>query len=193
MQALLLPPIKETLLRGLVESRAAIAERRLIEEIKKSSGLSKEEKIKEIQSLVEKTRNSELETERRRMALVEIEAEQAIRKMLEDIAKDKELSDLEKEKEFNSLIQEIKKINSENIRRMVGIQKFEFELSRFLKQKGLFPEGKAEFILKSKVSSIDGKQLPKEIHQEIMKLCEECIGKKFTSTTQIVLQLNNNR
>lgn len=193
MQELKLAKKIEPLRRGLLASRAVIAERRLIEEINKSSDLSKEEKIKEISGLIKRMQQEEIDTDRRRVDIIEIEANQAIRKMLEEIAKDKDLSDQEKEKEFNSLIQEIEKIDSESMKRMVGIQKFEFELYRFLKQKGLFPKGKAEFVLKSTSSSIDGKQLPKEIHQEILKLCEECIGKKFGSSTKIILQLNEDR
>ncbi|MFC2167313.1 hypothetical protein ACFLQZ_05045, partial [Acidobacteriota bacterium] len=193
MQAVELASKEESLRRGLLESRSAIAERSLIEEIHKSSELSKVEKIEEINSLLEQTQKSEFENERRRMDLVELEAERAMRKMLQEVSENEELSEQEKEKEFRSLIQEIEKINSEGMERMVGIEKFKFELNIFLKQKGLLPKGKAEFILKSTTSSIDGKRLPKEIHEKLLQLCEECTGNKFNSKTQIVLQLNKDR
>ncbi len=193
MQALELATRMEPLRRGLLVTRTAIAERRLIEEINKSSDLSKEEKIKEISGLIQRMQKEDLDTERRRVDLIELEAEQAIRKMLQEITKDKDLSDLEKEKEFESLIQEIEKINSEVMKRMVGIEKFKFELNLFLKKEGLLPKGKAEFVLNSKACSIDGKRLPKEIHKKILQLCEESIGNKFGSTTKIVLQLNKDR
>ncbi len=190
MQALNLANRIEPLRRGLLVSRAAIAERKLIEEINKSSEMSQQEKIKEISRLVKRMQKENLDTERRRVDLVELEAKQAIRKMLEEITKKKDLSDLEKEKEFYALIKEIEKINSEDIKRMVGIEKFEFELYRFLKKKGLFPKETTEFVLKSAFCSIGGKKLPKEVHQEILQLCEKCIGRKFESKTQIILQLN---
>jgi len=179
--------------RELQEFRATNAVRSLIEEINKSSELSKKEKIKEIKDILQQMQETDKTSDRRRGVLIEIEAGEALSKMLQEVAKKKDLSDQEKAKEFESLIQEIEKINSEDIKRMVGIEKFKFDLNLFLKQEGLLPDEKAEFVLNSKACSIDGKRLPKEIHKEILQLCEECIGKKFGSTTKIVLQLNEDR
>ncbi|MFC2168204.1 hypothetical protein ACFLRW_04395 [Acidobacteriota bacterium] len=190
MQALNLEKNMEPLRRGLLASRAAIAERKLIEEINKSTDLSKQEKIKEIRSIIQRMQKEDLETERRRIDLVELEARQAIGRMLAEITKDKVLSDIEKEKEFYNLIQEVEKINSESFENMLGLEKFEFELYQLLKRRGFFPIEKAEFVLKSSSCTIAGKKLPKEMHQEILQLCEESIGRKFNAKTKIVLQLN---
>jgi len=77
--------------------------------------------------------------------------------------------------------------------RTIGIEKFKFELHKLLKKEGLLPEGKAEFILRSKKCLIDGKKLPDEIHQKILQLSEEIIGKTFDRDTKIILQLNGDR
>ena len=113
--------------------------------------------------------------------------------MLEEINQNKDLSEQEKEKEFRDLIQEIEEINSEDMNRMAGIEKFKFELNKILKQEGLFPKGKGKFVLKSTASSIDGKQLPKDLHKKILKLAEECVGNEFTGKTQIILELGEGR
>jgi hypothetical protein len=125
--------------------------------------------------------------------LIELEAANAIRKMLEEIAKRKDISDLEKAKEFERILREANKMKSENIKRMLGIEKFEFELHKLLKSEGLLPEGEAEFVLKWNECSIDGKKLPKEIHSKILRLCEESLGKEFKRDTKIVLFLNEER
>ena len=79
------------------------------------------------------------------------------------------------------------------MRRMIGIEKFKFELHQLLKKEGLLPEGEAKFVLKSKECTIDGKKLPDEIHERILQLSEESIGKTFDRDTKIILQLNENR
>ncbi len=177
--------------RSLIELETSIAARRLIEEIDKSDELSKEEKIKEIKELLERVREKDLAREEaRRRDLIEFEAANVLRKMLEETAQRRDLSDQEKRKQIEALIHEAKSVKSESMLRMVGIEKFKFDLQQLLRKEGLLPEGKAEFVLKMNECSIDGKKLPKEIHERILRLCEESIGKKFTRDTKIILQLN---
>jgi hypothetical protein len=176
------------------EFRAVNATRSLIAEIYKSDEMSSEDKIKEIQELLQRTRAMEnLRKEVRRRNLVEFEAANTIRKMLQDIAKNKDLSDQERKKEFERMLQEAQKMKLESMERMIGIEKFKFELHQLLKKEGLWPEGKAKFVLKSSECTIDGKKLPDEIHQKILQLSEESIGKAFDRDTKIILQLNEDR
>jgi len=180
--------------RRLVEFGTANAVRKLIEEISESAEISQEEKIKEIQKLLQQVRETELSREEgRRGDLIEIEATNALRKMLQEIAEKKNLSDEERAKQFERVLEEAKNMESENMKRVIGIEKFKFDLHQLLKNEGLLPEGEARFVLKRNECSIDGKKLPREIHERILKLCEESIGKKFEKDTKIVLQLNQNR
>ncbi|UCE40256.1 MAG: hypothetical protein JSV17_12430 [Candidatus Aminicenantes bacterium] len=177
--------------RRLAEIETANVARRLIAEINKSEDLSREDKIKEIQELLQRSRAMDLmREERRQRDLVEFEAANTMRRMLQDIAKQKDLSDQEREKEFQRVLQEAEKMQSESMKRMIGIEKFKFDLHLLLKKEGLLPEGKAEFILRSKECLINGKKLPDIIHEKILQLCEESIGKKFERDTKIILQLN---
>jgi hypothetical protein len=125
--------------------------------------------------------------------VVEFEAANMIRKMLQDVAEDKKLSDQEKQKEFQRVLEEAQKMKFESANRLIGIEKFKFDLNQLLKNEGLYPEGQSKFVLKLKECSIDGKKLPDEVHQKILKLSEESLGKKFDRDTKIILQLNENR
>ena len=177
--------------RRLAEIETTNVARRLIVEINKSEDMSRDEKIAEIQQLLQQSREMDLIREQgRRGSLVEFEAANTMRKMLQEIAKNKDLSDQERAKEFDRVLQESQKMKLKNMRRLIGIEKFKFELHEFLKKEGLLPEGKAEFILRSNECLIDGKKLPDEIHQKILQLSEESIGKGFDRDTKIVLQLN---
>jgi hypothetical protein len=177
--------------RRLIETSMLNASRRLMAEINKSDEMSKEEKIKEIQELLLRSRAIERMSEKRRRGnMVEFEAANTIRKMLRDIARNKELSDQERKKEFENVLEEAQKMQLEAMRPMIGIEKFKFELNQLLKDEGLFPEGKAKFVLRLRDCTIDGKKMPKEIHEKILRLCEETVGKKFDSDTQIILHLN---
>ncbi len=178
---------------GLVEFGEANAARSLIEEINKSSSMSKEEKINEIKHVLQKLRERDIEGEERHRNLIEIETAEVLRKMLQETAQRKDLSDQEKEKEMESLLQEAQSLKLEGIQRMVGIEKFKFDLHRMLEGEGLLPEGKAEFVLTAKECSIEGRKMPKDIRERIMKLCEESLGMKFSHDTKIVLQLNEDR
>jgi hypothetical protein len=180
--------------RMLAELGATNAARRLIEEISKSTEISREEKIKELQELLQKMQveNTSREESRSR-DLIEMEAANAMRKMLQEIARMRDVSDKEKAREFERILQEANKMRSERMTLMVGIEKFKFDLHQLLKDEGLLPEGKAEFILKMNECSIDGKKLPKEIHSRILSLSEQILGKKFDIDTQVILSLNENR
>ncbi len=185
---------EESRRRRIVGFEAANVEKKLIEEINKSSAISNEEKIKELQNLLQQAREMALlREEGRPRNLIEFETANAMRKMLQEIAKNKDLSEQQREKEFNRVLQEAKKMKLENMGRTIGIEKFKFELHKLLKKEGLLPEGKAEFILRSKKCLIDGKKLPDEIHQKILQLSEEIIGKTFDRDTKIILQLNGDR
>ena len=180
--------------RSIAEFETTNAARRLIEEVKKSTEMSREEKIKEYQELLKKIREKDtVGEERRPRDLIEFETANAMRKMLQEIARMKDVSDQEKAREFERVIQEANKMNSESMTRMVGIEKFKFDLHQLLKDEGLLPEGKAEFILKMNECSIDGKKLSKEIHSRILSLSEQILGKKFDRDTQVILSLNENR
>jgi hypothetical protein len=180
--------------RMLAEFGEANVARRLIEEINKSTELTREEKIKELQYLLQKMQEKELVREENRPRdLIEFEAANAMRKMLEEIVRMKGVSDHEKAKEFEHVLQEANKMRSESMLRMLSIEKFKFDLHQLLKDEGLLPEGKAEFILKMSECSIDGKKLSKEIHSRILSLSEEILGKKFDRDTKIVLTLNEDR
>jgi hypothetical protein len=194
MQAMELAKMEENRKRRLAEIGTANAARRLIAEINKSEEMSQEEKIKEIQKLLRQTREPELlREEGRRRNLIEFEAANTIRKMLQEISEDEKLSDQERRKEFQRVLEEAQKMKLESMWRMIGIEKFKFELNQLLKKEGLLPKHKAEFILRSNECLIDGKKLPEEIHQKILQLSEECLGNKFDRNTKIVLQLNEDR
>jgi hypothetical protein len=180
--------------RRLSEFASMNVSRKLIEEIKKSEDMSREEKLQEIQELIQKSRLMDsFREQRRRGNVVELEAANTIRKMLQDVAKDKTLSDQEKKKEFQRVLEEAQKMKLDPMKRMIGIEKFKFDLDQLLKNEGIYPEGKAEFVLTLKECSIAGKKLPEELHQKILKLSEESLGKKFDRDTKIILQLNGER
>lgn len=179
--------------RMMAELSASNAARKLIQEIEKSEAMTREEKVKEIQELLSKMQAERLIDAKRTTNVIEFQAADAMKRMLEEIAKMKDISEQERAKEFDRIIQEANKVRSENIDRMLGIEKFKFELHRLLKTEGLLPEGKAEFILKTDESTLDGKKLPKQIHEKVMKLCEEHIGKTFDRDSKIVLTLNEER
>ena len=186
--------VNEERRRRLAEIETANVASRLIAEISKSEEMSREDKIQEIQQLLQRSREIDLKRDKERQRdLVEFEAANTIRKMLQEIAQQKELSDQEREKEFENVLQEARKIQSEGMKRMIGIEKFKFDLHQFLKNEGLLPEGEATFELRLHKCSIDGKKLPEEIHRKILQLCEESLGKKFEKDTRIILDLNENR
>ena len=157
--------------------------------------MSNQEKIEEIQELLRRERELDLRRDERRGrgSLVEFEAANTMRQMLQEITENKNLADQEKSEEFARVMKEAEKIQSEGMRRMIGIEKFKFELYMLLKKEGLLPNKKSEFVLKRNVCTIDGKKLPEEIHDRILKLSEETIGKKFDKDSKIILQLNENR
>jgi hypothetical protein len=186
--------VNEERSRRLAEIETANVAGRLIAEISKSEEMSREDKLREIQELLQRSREMDLKREEdRRRDLVEFEAANTIRKMLQEIAKQKELSDQERAKEFDRVLQEAQKIHSESMKRMIGIEKFKFDLHQFLENEGLLPEGEATFELRLHKCSIDGKKLPEEIHRKILQLCEESLGKKFERDTKIILDLSEIR
>lgn len=198
IQAMEFERVNEERHRRLAEIETANVARRLIAEINKSEEMSREDKIKEIQELLQRSRAMDLERdEERRRNLVEFEAANTIRKMLQEIAKQKDLSDEERSKEFQRVLHEAQKMslkmNLNSMRRLIGIEKFKFDLHQLLKKEGLLPEGKAVFTLRLNKCLIDGKKLPDEIHRKILQLCEETLGKKFERDTKIILDLNENR
>ncbi len=172
------------------EFHAINAARRLLLEIGKSSSISREEKIEELKEILQHMRDMGLGGGERHRELIEIDIANALRKMLQDVVKSKELTDQEKEKEFAKILQETRDMKLKTAKRIINIEKFNFDLHRFLKKEGLLPEGEAEFVLKLNECTIDGKKLPKEIHQKILQLCEESLGKKFTRKTKVILGLN---
>jgi len=186
--------VNEARRRRLAEIESANVARRLIAEITKSEEMSRQEKIKEIQELLQHSRAIDLKRdEERRRDLVEFEAANAMREILQEVAKKKSLSEKEKEEEFKRVFEEAQRMQSESVNRMIGIEKFKFDLHQLLKNEGLLPAGEAEFVLKLNECTIDGKTLPKEIHSKILQLCEERLGKKFDRDTKIVLHLNEDR
>jgi len=194
IQALELAKKEEDHRRRFLEFGAANAARKLIEEIDKSNELSKQEKLEEIKKLHQRIREMDLEREKdRKRDLIAIEIANVLRKMLQETAQRKDLTDQEKRKEIETLSQEARNMKLESLIHMVDIEKFKFDLHQLLKKEGLLPEGKAEFVLKMNECSIDGTKLPEDIHERIMKLCEESIGKKFDRDTKIVLHLNEDR
>ena len=178
---------RHTLMIALGMENAA---RRLIEEISRSGEKSQQEKIAEIKEVLQQIQetSSQGEEERQRN-LVELEAAEALKKMVEEIVRQKELTSQEKSKQIDRILEEAAKMKLEN-RLMVRVEKFEFELYQLLQEKGLLPEGKSEFVLKKKEAFINGKKLSKEIHEQILQLCEETLEKEFNNDTKIVLQLN---
>jgi hypothetical protein len=194
IQAIEFERVNEDRRRRLAEIETANVARRLIAEINKSEEMSREEKIKEIHELLERSQAMDLKRdEERRRSLVEFEAANTIRRMLQEIAKQKDISEEERSREIQRVLQEAQKMKLNSVRRLIGIEKFKFELHQLLKKEGLLPEGKAKFILRAKECRIDGKKVPDEIHKKILRLSEESIGKKFDRDTKIILQLNENR
>jgi hypothetical protein len=177
----------------LTQFAATLTARKLIEEIEQSSRMSQEEKLQEIQELLSRTREMERVREgERRAGLLEFKVAETMRKMLREIAEKKHLSDVEKEREMQALIEESRQMDLENDL-MIKVEKFKFDLQRFLEKEGLLPKGKAEFVLKKNASTIAGKKLPDNIHERILAMCSETLGKKFEGDTKIVLQLNEKR
>jgi hypothetical protein len=169
------------------------AARKLIKEIELSQQLSREEKLNEIREILQRTRELEQIGEDERMGrMVEFRASETLARMLREVAENKTLSEMVKEKEMQALIEESKKMDLER-NLMVRVEKFKFDLSRLLEAEGLMPKAEADFVLRKNSSSIDGKKLPQAVHEKIMRMCEETIGKKFDSDTKIVLQLNSKR
>jgi hypothetical protein len=177
----------------LMEFGATNAARRLIEEIDRSPEISREAKIREIREILQHMHDREQGEGERHRDLVEHEAAAALKKMMAETARREDLSDLEKEKEFAKLLQEARDMRLETSVHMIGIEKFKYDLYRLLEKEGLFPKGKAEFVLKRNATTIDGKKIPKDVHERIMQLCAESIGLEFGKDTKIVLQLNENR
>lgn len=177
--------------RRFLEFGAANAARKLIEEIEKSNEMSKEEKIEEIKTLHQRIKELALAREKDvKRDLIAMEIANVLRKMLQETAQRKDLSDQEKRKEMDKLLEEGRSMKLENELLRVKVEKFKFELHQLLQKEGLLPEGKAEFVLRMDKSTINGKRLPKTIHEQIMKLCEEIIEKKFERDTKIILDLN---
>jgi hypothetical protein len=194
IQAMEFEKVNEDRRRRLAEIEAANVATRLMAEIEKSEDLSHEEKMKAIQELLQKSRVMDLKREEERHRdMVEFEAANTIRKMLQEIRKNENLSDREREKEIRRILDEARKLRLETATPMIGIEEFKIDLRHLLKEEGLLPEGKAEFVLRMNESTIDGKKLPKAVHERIMNLCEQDIGKKFDRGTKIVLQLNEDR
>jgi hypothetical protein len=195
IQALEMAKKEEDRRRRHIEFGAVDAARRLIEEIEKSSALSKQEKIKELKEVLQRIKEIDLNREEaRRRDLIGFEIANALRKMLQETAQRKDLSDQEKKKELEFVTQEARDMElSESIQRMVGIEKFKFDLHQILKNEELLPEGEAEFVLKLNECTVDGKKVSKEIHRKILQLCEKDLGKKFTRDTKIILRLNEDR
>ncbi len=193
MRALELAKEAEIRRSGLAEFGAAQAARRLIEEINRSSTLSKEEKIREIKETLQHMHGMELGGGERHRELIEFEAANVLRKMQQDIIKNKDLTDQEKARELDKILEEAGDMKLSTAKMRLDVEKFKFDLSQLLKKEGLLPEGKAEFVLKLNECTINGKKLPKEIHKKILALCEEGLSKKFTGDTKIVLDLNEDR
>jgi len=194
IQAMKFDRTNEERRRRLAEIETFNVARRLLEEIDKSEIMSREEKIKEIQELLRSSREADvIREERRRRGLIELEAVDTIRKILQEVRRNENLSDEEREKEIRRILDEARKMELETLSPMIGIEKFKLDLHQLLKEEGLLPEGKAEFVLRMNESTIDGKKLPKAVHERIMNLCEQDIGKKFDRGTKIVLQLNEDR
>ena len=181
---------RHTLMIALGMENAA---RRLIAEISRSGEKSQQEKIAEIKEVLQQIQetSSQGEEERQRN-LVELEAAEALKKMVEEIVRQKELTSQEKSKQIDRILEEATMMKLEN-RLMVRVEKFEFELYQLLQEKGFLPEKKAEFVLKKNEATINGKKLPSEIHKQILQLCEEILEKEFNNDTKIVLKLNEER
>ncbi|MBN1272738.1 MAG: hypothetical protein JXB26_10765 [Candidatus Aminicenantes bacterium] len=177
----------------LIEFGMENAARRLIEVINKSEEKSQQEKIIEIREVLQQMRETINKGEKEGARdMVEFEAANVMRKMIEDIVRQKELTAQQKSKQIDQILKEATAMKLEQ-NLMVQVEKFKFDLHQLLKEKGLLPEGKAEFVLKLREATIDGKKLPKKIHEQILKLCQETMEKKFSSDTKIVLGLNENR
>lgn len=170
------------------------AARKLIEEIELTDQLSQEEKLQEIRALLRQTREMNFAAQNeRREGLVEFKAAETLSRMLHEISEREDLSEQEKELQMQELINESRRMNLASGDLMIGVEKFKYDLHRFLEKEGLLPEGKAEFVLKKNSSTIDGNKLPGKIHETLKRMCVETIGKTFEGDTKIVLQLNEKR
>jgi hypothetical protein len=194
IQAMEFEKTNEDRRRRLAEIESANVAARLMAEINKSEEMSRDEKISEIKELLERslTEKSLREGERHR-DVIEFEAANTIRKMLQDIRKNENLSDREREKEIRRILDEARKWRLEAATPLIGIEEFKIDLRNLLKEEGLLPEGESTFELRLHKCSIDGKKLPEEIHRKILQLCEESLGKKFEKDTKIILDLNEDR
>ena len=194
IQAMEFEKTNEDRRRRLAEIESANVAARLMAEIDKSEEMSRDEKMAEIKELLERSlaEKSLREGERHR-DVIEFEAANTIRKMLQDIRKNENLSDREREKEIRRILDEARKWRLEAATPLIGIEEFKIDLRNLLKEEGLLPEGESTFELRLHKCSIDGKKLPEEIHRKILQLCEESLGKKFEKDTKIILDLNEDR
>lgn len=194
IQAMEFAKTNEDRRRRLAEIESANVAARLMAEIDKSEEMSRDEKMAEIKELLERSlaERSLREGERHR-DMIEFEAANTIRKMLQDIRKNENLSDREREKEIRRILDEARKWRLEAATPLIGIEEFKIDLRNLLKEEGLLPEGESTFELRLHKCSIDGKKLPEEIHRKILQLCEESLGKKFEKDTKIILDLNEDR
>lgn len=192
IQALKVSKEAEERSRSLAEFGAVNAARRLIVEINKLSAISNERKIEELNKVLQNMREMEAGRQGHR-DLVEVQVAETIRKMMQEVLKQKELTDQERKKELEKLLGEARKMELKDAQLRLEIEKFTFDLHQLLEKEGLLPVGKAQFELRMNVCTIDGKRLPKEIHQKILKLCEESLNKKFDRDTKIILTLNEER
>ena len=180
---------------ALAEYQAAEAARRLMSEINKSSEISQEEKFRELKEVFKQMQHMEQgrTQDRRRSEIAAIELYNAVKQRWEEIEQDQKLSDKEKRQQYEHLLQEFNDVKSDSLHRMMGIEKFKLDLNQLLEKEGRLPTGEAEFVLRKGECTINGKKLPKDLHEKIMQLCQESIGKNFTKDTKIILQLNKKR
>jgi len=189
----------EELARGKEDQRRRLAElstndlaQRLIAEISRSNTISNERKIQELNKVLQSTRQIDAGRQDHR-ELIEIQVAEMMKKMMQEVLAQQELTDQDVKKELETLLQEAKKMELNTAQLRIEVEKFKFDLHQLLKAEGLLPEGKAQFELRANVCTIAGKRLPDRIHEKILKLCEECLSKKFDRDTKIVLTLNEER
>lgn len=178
----------------LKEMETINVSRRLIEELAKNKDMSAQEKVRELKDLVGQGGELSLLREANlRRNLIDIEVSKVIRKMIEEIIINKQLTEEAKSVQIKSILNEMEDLKSATLQRTLGLEEFKLELYKLLKEKDLYPEGKAEFVLKRNECTIGGKKISREVHKEILELCQTTIGMTFNNDSQIVLQLNKNR
>lgn|GEM_PF-6935184 len=127
--------------------------------------------------------------DRRRFTFNDIHIFKLIDEILDAIVDASHLSESEKMAEMERIIDQVKDIEADDIRRNIAVKQFEWEVHKMLEVHGLLSEGESEFRLTIKQTKINGKKVPKDLHDEVLAIYEKYFGEPYGKGLTIVLGL----